>query len=121
MLTWTTGDRLLVTICAGCFLMRPSPPESDSDGILSELFVEPTERWLSATSHLLGVTHAFGGVQDATRTWRIDRIRSAPGKPQAGPLLHASPAARTPILRDHGLGSPVVSFERFVTVGLRKT
>ena len=22
MLTWTTGDRLLVTICAGCFLMR---------------------------------------------------------------------------------------------------
>ena len=45
MLTWTTGDRLLVTICAGCFLMRPSPPESDSDGILSELFVEPTERW----------------------------------------------------------------------------
>jgi hypothetical protein len=81
VLTWTTGDRLLVTICAGCFLMRPSPPESDSDGILSELFVEPTERWLSATSHLLGVTHAFGGVQDATRTWRIDRIRSAPGKP----------------------------------------
>jgi hypothetical protein len=45
VLTWTTGDRLLVTICAGCFLMRPSPPESDSDGILSELFVEPTERW----------------------------------------------------------------------------
>ena len=45
VLTWTTGDRLLVTICAGCFLMRPSPPESGSDGILSELFVEPTERW----------------------------------------------------------------------------
>jgi hypothetical protein len=22
VLTWTTGDRLLVTICAGCFLMR---------------------------------------------------------------------------------------------------
>ena len=42
---------------------------------------------------MLGVTHAFGGVQDATRTWRIDRIRSAPGKPAGWALLHASPAA----------------------------
>jgi len=26
VLTWTTGDRLLVTICAGCFLMSARPP-----------------------------------------------------------------------------------------------
>ena len=32
VLTWTTGDRLLVTICAGLFSHEASPPESDSDG-----------------------------------------------------------------------------------------
>jgi hypothetical protein len=34
---------------------------------------------------------SLGDVQDATRTWRIDRIRSAPGKPQRGPLVRAGP------------------------------
>jgi hypothetical protein len=29
----------------GLFSHEASPPESDSDGVLSELFVEPTERW----------------------------------------------------------------------------
>ena len=52
---------------------------------------------ISATSHLLGVTHTVRRCAGRNETWRIDRIRSAPWKPQGGPLLHASPAARTPI------------------------
>ena len=61
MLTWTTGDRLLVTICAGGFLMWRIATA------FLQLFVEPTESWhLSAASICLASPIPFGGVQDAT-------------------------------------------------------
>jgi hypothetical protein len=92
VLTWTTGDRLLVTICAGCFLMRLPRRKVIATASCPNSSSNPRGVGISAASNLLGLNNSVRRCSDATRTWRIYGIRSAPGKPQRGP--HTQPLAQ---------------------------